>query len=69
MEVKVLTVKETAELLKTSSQQVRKMIREDIMPAVKVGSTEKHEQWRGNTENGKERRANAPAYGRRSWQG
>ena len=37
MEVKLFTVKETAELLKTSKQQVRKMIREDILPAVKVG--------------------------------
>ena len=37
MEVKLLTVKETAELLKTSKQQVRKMIREEILPAVKVG--------------------------------
>lgn len=37
MEVKLLTVKETAKLLKTSKQQVRKMIREEILPAVKVG--------------------------------
>ncbi len=37
MGVKVLTVKETAALLKTSKQQVRKMIREEVLPAVKVG--------------------------------
>lgn len=37
MDVKVLTVKETAELLKTSNQQVRKMIREELLPAFKVG--------------------------------
>ena len=37
MEIKLLTVKETAELLKTSEQQVRKMIREEILPARKVG--------------------------------
>lgn len=37
MEVKLLTVKETAKLLKTSNQQVRKMIREGILPAFKVG--------------------------------
>lgn len=37
MAVCVLTVQETASLLKTSKQQVRKMIREDILPAVKVG--------------------------------
>ncbi len=33
----VLTVKETAALLKTSKQQVRKMIREEVLPAVTVG--------------------------------
>lgn len=37
MGITVLTVEETAALLKTSKQQVRKMIREDILPAVKVG--------------------------------
>ena len=37
MEVNVLSVKETAELLKTSKQQVRKMIQEEILPARKVG--------------------------------
>lgn len=37
MEIKLLTVKETAALLKTSKQQVRKMIREEILPAIKVG--------------------------------
>ena len=37
MEVNVLSVKETAELLKTSTQQVRKMIHEGILPAFKVG--------------------------------
>ena len=37
MGVRLLTVKETAQILKTSEQQVRKMIREDTLPAVKVG--------------------------------
>ena len=37
MEVKLLTVDETAKLLKTSKQQVRKMIREELLPAIKVG--------------------------------
>ena len=37
MEIKLLTVKETAELLKTSEQQVRKMLREESLPARKVG--------------------------------
>ena len=45
MAVRVLTVQETASLLKTSKQQVRKMIREDILPAVKVGR-----EWRVSEE-------------------
>ncbi|MBE7003038.1 MAG: helix-turn-helix domain-containing protein [Ruminococcaceae bacterium] len=45
MGVKVLTVKETAALLKTSKQQIRKMIREEALPAVKVGR-----EWRINEE-------------------
>ena len=45
MTVCVLTVQETASLLKTSKQQVRKMIREDILPAVKVGR-----EWRVSEE-------------------
>lgn len=35
--VTVLTVHEVAEQLKTTPQQVRKMIRAGIIPAVKVG--------------------------------
>ena len=34
----ILTVKETAALLKTTRQQVRKMIANEELPAVKVGS-------------------------------
>lgn len=45
MGVCVLTVQETASLLKTSKQQVRKMIREEILPAVRVGR-----EWRVNEE-------------------
>ena len=37
MDVKLLTVKETDELLETNKQQVRKMIRDEILPAFKVG--------------------------------
>ena len=33
----ILTVKETATLLKTTRQQVRKMIANEELPAVKVG--------------------------------
>lgn len=33
----LLTVAETAELLKTSKQQVRKMIRQGLIPAMKIG--------------------------------
>ena len=33
----ILTVKETADLLKTTRQQVRKMIVNEGLPAVKVG--------------------------------
>ena len=33
----ILTVKETAALLKTTCQQVRKMIANEELPAVKVG--------------------------------
>ena len=36
-ELKILTVKETAALLKTTHQQVRKMILNEELPAVKVG--------------------------------
>lgn len=36
-ELKILTVKETAALLKTTRQQVRKMILNEELPAVKVG--------------------------------
>lgn len=34
---KILTVKENAVLLKTTRQQVRKMIADEELPAVKVG--------------------------------
>ena len=33
----ILTVKETAALLKTTRQQIRKMIANEELPAVKVG--------------------------------
>ncbi len=33
----ILTVKETAEQLKTTRQQIRKMIANEELPAVKVG--------------------------------
>lgn len=36
----ILTVKETAALLKTTRQQVRKMIANEELPAVKVGPGE-----------------------------
>jgi excisionase family DNA binding protein len=35
--MELLTVRETAALLKTSQQQVRKMIRAGLLPAVKIG--------------------------------
>ncbi len=35
--MRVLTVEEAASLLKVSKQQIRKMIREDTLPAIKVG--------------------------------
>lgn len=35
--IRLLTVRETAELLKTSKQQVRKMIRLGLIPATKIG--------------------------------
>lgn len=35
--ISLLTVQETAELLKTSRQQIRKMIRNGLIPAVRVG--------------------------------
>lgn len=35
--IKVLSVKDVAELLKTSKTQVRKMIQNGELPAVKVG--------------------------------
>lgn len=37
MKPEILTVQETAQLLKTSRQQVRKMIQNGELPAVKVG--------------------------------
>ena len=33
----MLTVQEVADILKTSKQQVRKMIRSGVLPAVRVG--------------------------------
>lgn len=33
----LLTVQETAKLLKTSKQQIRKMIRSGLIPAVRIG--------------------------------
>ena len=33
----ILTVKEAAQLLKTTRQQIRKMIQNEELPAVKVG--------------------------------
>lgn len=35
--IQLLTVQETARMLRTSSQQVRKMIQSGELPAVKVG--------------------------------
>jgi len=35
--IEILTVKDAALLLKTSRQQVRRMIRSGLIPAVKVG--------------------------------
>lgn len=35
--IDLLTVKETADLLKTSRQQIRKMIRSGLIPAIRVG--------------------------------
>lgn len=35
--MKLLTVQETAGLLKTSKQQIRKMIRSGLIPAVRIG--------------------------------
>ncbi len=35
--IDLLTVKETADLLKTSRQQIRKMIRNGLIPAVRIG--------------------------------
>lgn len=35
--MELLTVQEVAALLKTSRQQVRKLIREQLLPAVKIG--------------------------------
>ena len=37
LEIQVYSVKEVAEILKTSRQQVRKMILAEELPAVKVG--------------------------------
>ena len=36
-QIEVYSVKETAAILKTSRQQVRKMIQSEELPAVKVG--------------------------------
>lgn len=41
----LLTVQETADLLKTSRQQIRKMIREGLIPAVRIGR-----EWRISAE-------------------
>lgn len=35
--MKLLTVQETADLLITSKQQIRKMIRNGLIPAVRIG--------------------------------
>lgn len=35
--IDLLTVKETADLLKTSRQQIRKMIRSGLIPAIRIG--------------------------------
>ena len=43
--MKLLTVQETAELLKTSKQQIRKMIRNGLIPAMRIGR-----EWRVSTE-------------------
>ena len=36
-QIEVYSVKETAEILKTSRQQVRKMIRNGLLPAIRIG--------------------------------
>ena len=41
----VYTVKETAEILKTTRQQIRKMIAAEELPAIKVGR-----EWRLSSE-------------------
>ena len=43
--MKLLTVQETAELLKTSKQQIRKMIRNGLIPAMLIGR-----EWRVSAE-------------------
>ena len=43
--MKLLTVQEAAELLKTSKQQIRKMIRSGLIPAVRIGR-----EWRISVE-------------------
>jgi excisionase family DNA binding protein len=35
--IELLTVQETADLLKTNRQQVRKMLRSGLMPVMKIG--------------------------------
>lgn len=35
--IELLTVQEVAALLKTNRQQVRKLIREQLLPSVKIG--------------------------------
>ena len=41
--IELLTVAETATLLKTTKQQVRKMIAQQLIPAIKIGR-----EWRVN---------------------
>ena len=41
--IELLTVAETATLLKTTKQQVRKMIAQQLIPAIKIGR-----EWRGS---------------------
>jgi len=43
--MELLTVQEAAELLKTSRQQIRKMVRSGLLPAMKIGR-----EWRISAE-------------------
>lgn len=43
--MKLLTVQETAEQLKTSKQQIHKMIRNGLIPAMRIGR-----EWRVSAE-------------------